>query len=426
MTQTGPERPHRAAIDFDHHSEDYARGWRATNAELQRQCPVAWSESYGGFWLVTRYQDVLRVATDNVAFSQDNDVEGVRKKAKGVSIPRSPLRMLPVECDPPLALEIRRLLMPHFDPAAARGLSARMRGYVTELIDEVVVSGDIEFVADLLMVAPMKLNLSFIGFGQDEWRAIARTSRALFATPADSPDFPSVVDEVGRLSAGIVAAIEDRRMNPRDDVISTLVHGRIGGERVSDQDALAVLMSLVFGGSDTTGTLTASALGWLDEHPEHRQQLATNPALMETATDEFLRYYPPNHTLSRTAVEDVEIGGQHICKGEQVLMSWAAANRDPSVFERPDDLMLHRAPNRQASFGLGIHHCLGSHIARMEFGVMLTEVLLRMPDYRIDWARTKRFSNVGTLCGYLALPATFTPGVRHRSLAARPGSSGVH
>jgi cytochrome P450 len=286
---------------------------------------------------------------------------------------------------------------------------------VRELIDEVIGTGEIEFVSDLLMVAPMKLNLSFIGFGQDQWRVIADTSRALFATPADSSDFPGVVNEVQRLSAGIAAAIQARRGNPRDDVISTLVHGRIGAQPVSDQDALAVLMSLVFGGSDTTGTLTASALGWLDEHPEHRRHLATDAALMETATDEFLRYFPPNHTLSRTAIEDVDIEGQRICKGEQVLMSWAAANRDPTVFERPDNLELDRVPNRQASFGLGVHHCLGSHIARMEFRVMLTEVLRRLPDYHIDWARTKRFSNVGTLCGYLTLPATFTPGARDRS-----------
>lgn len=264
---------------------------------------------------------------------------------------------------------------------------------------------------DLLAAAPMQLNLSLIGFGEHRWRDIAHTSRDVFGVQADSSAFPAVVERMAVINDELCQTIAARRSNPTGDVVSAAAEP-VGGRLLSDEEVLAVLMSLVYGGSDTTGTLVASALCWLDRHPEHRQSLAENELLRASATDEFLRMFPPNHTLARSAVADIEIGGRLIHAGDQVLMSWAAANRDPSVFPNPDDVVLDRAPNHHTAFGLGVHHCIGSHMAKMEFGVLLERILTRLTDYRIDWDGVVTFENVGTLCGYLALPAAFTPGPR--------------
>jgi cytochrome P450 len=399
----------RKVIEFDHHSTEYALAWQSMNSELQRHCPVSWTESRGGFWLLTRYADVQRAATDNEAFSQDNDLYDERNCARGVSVPRSTVRMLPVESDPPLTLQIRAVLKHHFNATAAQRLVPTMELHVKELLDSIMETGSIDFVADLVIAAPMKLALGIIGFPLDDWREIARTSRDIFSTPSDSPRFAEVVERMGRIDQQLRVVVAERRRAATEDVISSLVRGEIEGSPISDDAISAVLLSLVLGGSDTTGALTASALGWLDHNATYRQQPGADYELLDRATDEFLRVFPPNHTLARTAMHDVDLGGQLIRKGDQVLMSWAAANRDPLVFERPDEVLLERGSSRHTSFGLGVHHCLGSHIARMEFKVMLGQILRRMPDYRIDWEHTVRFSNIGTLDGFLAMPATFAP-----------------
>jgi cytochrome P450 len=150
-------------------------------------------------------------------------------------------------------------------------------------------------------------------------------------------------------------------------------------------------------------------LWWLEEHPEQRQRLIDEPALMEHATEEFLRVFTPVPALARTATTDVELGGQQLCEGDRVLMSFAAANRDPAVFDEPDEAKLDRFPNPHTSFGLGIHRCIGSNLARSWFQLMLRGVLDRMPDYTIDRGAARRNHSIGIINGFINMPATFTP-----------------
>ena len=184
----------------------------------------------------------------------------------------------------------------------------------------------------------------------------------------------------------------------------------LNGERLTDEQLLDVLWNLIGGGVDTTTSLTAWSFYHLAEHPELRRQLIDRPELYVTATDEFLRYTSVNQQLSRTVTRDVVVGGQQMCRNDRVLISWLAANRDEDQFERADELILDRSPNRHVAFGLGPHRCIGSHLARTMFEVMVRGVLDRLPDYEIDVDGVEQYLGNPAMTGLVKLPATFTPG----------------
>ncbi|ETB31004.1 cytochrome P450, partial [Mycobacterium avium subsp. hominissuis 10-5606] len=174
---------------------------------------------------------------------------------------------------------------------------------------------------------------------------------------------------------------------------------------------IETVLLLVQGGVDTTSNLVGHALRYLAEHPEDRQRLIDDPTRIPGAIDEFLRYYSPVQTIARTATRDTELGGCPIRKGERVLMSWAGANLDDRVWPDPLEVVLDRTPNRQTSFGIGVHRCLGANLANVMVEVMLGEVLRRIPDYEIA-GPVSRYATIGIIHGIDALPVRFAPGPR--------------
>ena len=180
----------------------------------------------------------------------------------------------------------------------------------------------------------------------------------------------------------------------------------IDGEPVPDDLLVDVLKLVLAGGIDTTTGAAAGALVFLGEHPEHRRRLIDEPGLIETACEEFVRWVTPTPVLARTATCPVTIGGQQIGEHERVMTNLFAANRDPSTFDHPDEVVLDRTPNRHASFGFGIHRCVGANLARAELQTMLSCVLARMPDYRVDLTRARRYATAGVQNGWISVPAT--------------------
>jgi cytochrome P450 len=166
------------------------------------------------------------------------------------------------------------------------------------------------------------------------------------------------------------------------------------------------------GGFDTTGSAISSALLHLDRNRDDRQRLIDHPELMDTAVEEFLRVGAPQFALARTAKHDVELGGQQIAEGDRVLLVWASGNRDESVFDRADEVLIERDPNRHMAFGLGAHRCLGSTLARRQIKVALSTILRRLPDYEVDHSRLVRAETIGVTYGTFAMPITFKPGPR--------------
>jgi cytochrome P450 len=194
-------------------------------------------------------------------------------------------------------------------------------------------------------------------------------------------------------------------------MIGALTLAEIDGRRPDDMELLGVLFLLLGGGFDTTTALTAHTLEWLSEHPAERSRLsAERAALLDSATEEFLRFFTPVPGDGRTISADCEMAGASFQEGDRLWLSWAMSNRDPAVFTNPNAIDITRTGNRHHSFGLGIHRCIGSNMARMVFKRMLTAVLDRMPDFACDPASTVHYETIGVIQGMRNLPAAFTPG----------------
>jgi cytochrome P450 len=389
----------RVVVDFDHHSADFTARHHEILRELRSQAPVAWTDTYGGFWIVTGYAEVQQIATDDQRFSSDRNI--LPEANGGILIP--PVRepgstpSLPVESDPPLTSDIRRSLMPYFSPGAAKEREPLMRAIIDECLDPVMGTGRIDFVSQFVGPAPLRFTFDLMGLARPTWSA-----------KPDGGGYETR-DEMNEILGTLPAAVADRRSNPRDDLITLATRSTFLGEAATDDLIVGILTSLVIGGSDTSTALMANSLGWLEQHPDKKQYLIDHPDQTPIAIEEFLRYFPPNLLLGRTVLEDVVVGGQLLRRGERVLMAWAAANRDPAEFNVPDEIDLTRSHNRQLSFGVGVHRCLGAHHARMEARLMLEAVLERMPDYVIDWPNVERYADISASDGYVSMPATFTP-----------------
>ena len=201
------------------------------------------------------------------------------------------------------------------------------------------------------------------------------------------------------------------RENPRPGLVNALLQLRIDGEPAPDMEILGNLGLIIGGGFDTTTALTAHSLEWLAEHPTSASCSAANARrCCNPATEEFLRFFTPAPGDGRTFSDDVEFEGTRFKEGERLWISWAMANRDPSVFEKPNEFIMDRKGNRHFSFGIGVHRCVGSNVARTVFKSMLTAVLDRMPDYVCDPEGTVHYETIGVIQGMKHLPATFTPG----------------
>jgi cytochrome P450 len=406
---------HDATFNFDHHSPEYAKNAADIYKEMRTKCPVAWTEKHGGFWVVSRYEDVAKVSHDDAAFSSRHDLPPAGTAFSGITIPSGPNRATPIEMDPPEFFEYRRMLNRRFAPEAIEALKPKMVEFTDYCIDRCIEGGKIDLVLDLANPVPAMMTLEFMGVPVDEWEKYAGPMHTMIYTPPDianSPERERALQGLIELNQTIFAVIADRKERPRDDFISYLTQARIAGSPISDAELFEILFLVVAGGVDTTTSLIANALEYLDRRPELRQKLVDDRDLMLSASEEFLRYFTPVQALARTATRDVEIGGQKIEKGDRVLMCWASANHDPAAFENPGEIILDRFPNRHTSFGLGIHRCIGSNFARAEFLIVLEKVLKRIPDYRIIREETVKYTTIGVVNGYITMPATFSPGQR--------------
>jgi cytochrome P450 len=215
--------------------------------------------------------------------------------------------------------------------------------------------------------------------------------------------------------SSIMAAMEDRRTNGfGDDLISIILQAEVEGAPLTDEQVIGYVFLLMLGGMDTTSGLTGNALVRLHEDPALRQQLIDDPALLDTATEEFLRHDTPTQGLYRIVKRDCEFHGQQLSAGDRVTLMFASGNRDPKVFDEPEEIDLTRSPNRHLAFSLGPHRCLGSNFARVMFQEMISEVLERIPDFAID-GEVVRFEDAGDVYAVRHLPIRFTPGPRHAS-----------
>jgi cytochrome P450 len=399
----------RPTLDFDQHSQDYKHNWVQMAADVHATGnPIFWTPHHGGYWVVASWEGVHAVGSDWKTFTSENDVAGTGNGGKGQMIPPNSYALALGESDPPLHTQRRRLEAPFFTPKALRSWRPKVREHLLEALNQIAGRGAADLIDDVIIPTTARTTLFVVGYGADDWEdAAAAAHLSSFILPGQ-PGFP--MDEMVRLRGKFRDMVESRRETPTGDIISALAHGEVNGVPVSTDDAESMMNALVFGGFDTTTAATASALIYLDQHPEQRRRVSQDEAYRKNAVEEILRTMPTASGMARTAVQDTQFMGQHIAAGERVFMWLAAANRDPLVFPDPDTVDLERANAvDHVTFSTGHHRCLGSPLAKIEISAMLETILTEFSDMRIDHEAIERYPHLGLVNGYSRVPVTFTP-----------------
>ncbi len=404
---------------FDRHTPEYRGQFEKITEEMHEKCPVAWTDTYDGHWVAAGSQAVFELARCPVV-SNDHDLTGERPAYQGISIPKakraSGVRGGILEMDDPEHRTYRTVLNPYLSPAAVKRWEPFIDDVTRACLDEKIEQGRIDFVDDLANIVPAVLTLAMLGIPLKNWAIYSEPVHASVYTPEHSPDIDRIVAMHRQMGLDLLNNMIEIKENPRPGIVNALIQMRIDGEPAPDLEIMGNLGLVIGGGFDTTTALTAHSMEWLSQHPDQRERLSRERAtLLDPVTEEFLRYFTPAPGDGRTFSDDVEIEGTHFKEGERLWISWAMANRDPSVFTEPNKIVMDRKGNRHFSFGLGVHRCIGSNVARTVFKSMLTAVLDRMPDYHCDPEGTVHYETIGVIQGMRNLPATFTPG---RSLGA--------
>ncbi|WP_419827192.1 cytochrome P450 [Sphingomonas sp.] len=403
-------------IDFDHESAEYAARWTDQYRTIRESgCPIAWSGAHGGYFVPSRYNDIVAIAQDSQTFSSAKTFDAATGAVSGgVLIPAIPFpTAYPIETDRPVWDAYRSFINRRFAPKAAEARRDFARHHASRLLDQVIETGEIDFIADLTGPLPAIVTMDLMGLPLADWRDFAEPLHEIVYTPKESAEFPDVAARFQQMfDRCLVELRRYRELPPEDNLLSVFAHEPFEGRPLTDDEVLGYCNNILAGGVDTTTALTTNVLVYLWRNPDERQRLIGDPALLPTAREEFVRFFAPQHAVARNCTRDVEVGGVLIAAGDRIYMPWGAGNRDPEVFEQPDFIDMARFPNRHIGFGAGAHRCIGSFVARVMFEEMVKQVLSRMPNYRIDIDRAQRYRSIGTINGWMNMPATFAPGTR--------------
>ena len=362
------------ANDFDHTDPVWAADPYPIWADIRSSgCPVAHSERYGGVWLPTSHDDISAIAYDTDHFTSQSVVV-----SEGRPMMPAPQGIAPpISSDPPFHHGARRLLLPAFSPKAVAVLEPFTREYCNELLDAVDGKDVIDAAVDYAQHIPVRVIAKMLGFPPED----ADTFRMFVHNALEGVDLPveKRMENFGLLDEYLRAQVDDHIANPRDDLTTFLLNAEMDGQPLNAEHVGGTIALLLIAGIDTTWSAIGASLWHLAKTPADRERLASEPALMPFAVEEFLRAYAPV-TMARLVKDDFEFNGCPMKANEWVLLPFPAANRDPEVFENPDEVVIDRVENRHAAFGLGIHRCAGSNLARMEMQVAIEVWMDRFGD----------------------------------------------
>ncbi len=351
--------------------------------------PVFYSEEYGG-WSVFRYNDVQKVLTDYSLFSSQYMGE------------QQPIAMSIINTDPPRHRQLRSLVTQAFTPRRIAQLEPRITQIVNELLDKVQPTGKMDVIDDLAYPLPVIVIAEMLGIPPEEREQFKHWSDELVGetrTPGHNPQM-----EMGMY---FYQKIEQRRQEPKNDLISALIDAQIDGQHLDMMELLGFCILLLVAGNETTTTLLGNALLAFTDHPEAMEELRAHPELLPDAIEEVLRYLSPVKSMYRMASKDTELGGKQIKAGDFITAWIGSADRDEEQFPDPDRFDIHRSPNRHLAFGHGIHFCLGAPLARLEAKVALNLMLERLPNIQRVRGIPLQPSSSYILQGVKHLPITF-------------------
>jgi cytochrome P450 len=384
--------------DFDHTDPRWTEDPFPIWDELRSKCPVVHTDRFLGVYLPTTYEAVKQISYDTVSFSSRRVV--VRNQR-----PENPVPAPPITSDPPHHKPAKQLLLPPFTPDAMKKLEPRVRAICNELIDEFIKDGKVDAAAHYTKHIPTRAIAHMLGIPEKDGDLFVKWIHEILELGiTDAEILMRAAQEMGEYFIG---HIEARKKHPTQDLISDLMNAKgPDGQPLPDIHVIGSLRLLLIAGIDTTWSAIGSSLWHLARTPSDRKRLIAEPHIMPFAIEEFLRAYAPV-TMAREVMKETTIAGCPIKPGNMVLLSFPAANRDPAMFPDADKVIIDRKENRHAAFGLGIHRCVGSNLARMEMTVALEEWLKRIPEFSLDPAGTVTWSE-GTVRGPRQLPLLFS------------------
>jgi cytochrome P450 len=381
------------ATDFDHLDPSWAEDPYPIWRKLRETCPIAHTDRFSGVYFPVRYEDIRTVAYDPDHFSSRRTV--IREGDPG--LPPSP----PFTSDPPVHRDQRKILLPLFTPAAIEGLEPRTRAVCRGALEELAGRSECDAAVDYAQHIPTRVITHVLGLPEHEGDRFRGWLHKVYQGFGDHVIASTVSHEMKAFLSDHVAKC---RRAPRQDLVGRLFEEQLDGQPLSDEYIVGTVRLLLLAGIDTTWSMIGTSLWHLATHADDRRRLVVEPHLIPAAIEEFLRAYAPT-VLARLVVKDTEVGGCPVKAGEMVMLAYGAANRDPSVFPEPDRIAIDRADNRHVAFGLGIHRCVGAHLARMELRVAIEEWLLAFPDFELKKESVVEWTS-GVVRGPRRIPVT--------------------
>ncbi|MGV0870616.1 cytochrome P450 [Mycolicibacterium sp. XJ879] len=385
---------------FDQTAAGFSERALSTYRVLRDKCPITRSDKLGGFWVVSKYDTIVKILRQPEVFASGD----------GVVLPplAFPGRGIPTESDPPEHTDYRSVFMPFLTPKAVAGYEPLVRERVGALIDSFIADGKADFVTQFAARLPGQVVAEFFGFDLHDGERCYAWLDTMMAPPDGDPATAASAGQ--ELFGFIVGVLETARAEPKNTLISSIAtHVTKAGTRFSDEECIGLVFTAIGGALETTVAALTASVVFLDQYPAARAQLVADPGLVGHATQEVLRMSSPAHCPARTVRREVELDGVTFKPGDRVLLLFGSANNDEERFTDPETFRLDRGRNPHITFGHGIHRCVGAPLAELEIRVTIEEIIKRMPDIRVLHQSGPTIRNGGTL-SYESLGVEFTPG----------------
>jgi cytochrome P450 len=383
------------SVGFDNTDPELINHLYAQLADVQGRCPVAWSDASNGFWMLTKYDDVVEASRDWQTYTV---TQGIMIPATGASVP-----VIPAELDPPRHTKLRKLVLPNFTDKALQAWVPGLRTIIADAFAPLLPLGKADVVVDIARPVPVLAICLILGIDR-EWRQIRQLAEDFLAATGKQ----EARAKAAELEAFLEEEIDVRRGRPARDLLGAYVNAEIDGETIPPQELLGLVQLLVVAGHETTVNGMGMLMYRLCAEPGLRERVMADRTLVHKVIDETLRLHPPVWNMGRTVREETTLRGSVLCPGEKVMLVYGAANRDPDKFQDPDAFDIDRAAITQhLTFGSGRHRCIGEALARLELRLTLNHILDTIPDVELNGEPV--FGGGTNQYGPRSLPVRFTP-----------------
>lgn len=401
MSDDGPVKDW--TTDFNPFDPGYMKDPAPVWREMHERCPISHTDRWGGMWMTTKYEDARALVKQPCVFSN--------RQVSTVPMPEGADLLAdhysdvfpPITKDPPEHTPLRRLILPFFSPQAVESYRPYTVKVANELIDRFIDKGECDAAADYAQQLTPRIISHLLGIDETRTDEFVEWVKELLELGVNDTEMRA--RSTNRMRRFFQEMVDERRAEPRDDYISELLAKDVDGVPVDDRMAVNMCVLLLIAGIDTTWSSIGSSMLHFATHEEDRRRMAAEPEHWPTAIEELLRFYSPV-SVGRIAMEDVDHNDVAIKRGDRVMISFPAANRDPDVFDQVDEVVLDRKKNRHIAFGIGVHRCAGSNLARMEMDVALRTWFERIPEFTLTDPEKVTWS-AGQVRGARSVPVRF-------------------